>query len=80
MPRRPVVGRVTVFRADGLRTALIVDTDFDGGRQQTYNYQAGYPLKISRWVTSKGLCQQKRGADALVLVFVVEDGEEDAIH
>jgi hypothetical protein len=31
-------------------------------------------------VTSKGLCQQERGADALVLVFVVEDSEEDAIH
>jgi hypothetical protein len=31
-------------------------------------------------VTSKGLCQQKRCGDALVLVFVIEDGEEDAIH
>jgi hypothetical protein len=31
-------------------------------------------------VTSKGLYQQERGADALVLVFVIEDGEEDAIH
>jgi hypothetical protein len=31
-------------------------------------------------VTSKGLCQQERGADALVLVFVVEDGEEDTVH
>jgi len=31
-------------------------------------------------VTSKGLCQQERGADGLVLVFVIEDGEEDAVH
>jgi hypothetical protein len=31
-------------------------------------------------VTSKGLCQQERGADALVLVFVVEDGEENTVH
>src|SRR3954447_20357253 len=31
-------------------------------------------------VTSKGLCQQERGADAVVLVFVIEDGEENAIH
>ena len=31
-------------------------------------------------VTSKGLCQQERGADALVLIFVIEDGEQDAIH
>ena len=30
-------------------------------------------------VTSKGLCQQERGADALVLIFVVEDGKEDAV-
>jgi hypothetical protein len=29
---------------------------------------------------SKGLCQQERGVDALVAVFVVEDGEEDAVH
>ena len=31
-------------------------------------------------VTSKGLCQQERGADALVLIFVIEDGEQDAVH
>lgn len=31
-------------------------------------------------VTSKGLCQHERGADALVSVFVVEDGKEDAVH
>src|SRR5713101_4762781 len=31
-------------------------------------------------VTSKGLCQHERGADALVLVFVMEDGKQDAIH
>jgi hypothetical protein len=31
-------------------------------------------------VTSKGLCQQERGADALVLVFMIEDREEDAVH
>ena len=30
-------------------------------------------------MTSKGLCQQERGADALVLVFMVEDGEQDVI-
>jgi hypothetical protein len=31
-------------------------------------------------VTSKGLCHQERGAEALVAVFVVEDGEEDTVH
>ena len=30
-------------------------------------------------VTSKGLCQQEGGADALVLVIMIEDREEDAI-
>jgi hypothetical protein len=29
---------------------------------------------------SKGLCQQERGADALGLVFMVEDGEEERIR
>ncbi len=28
-------------------------------------------------VTSKGLCQQERGADALVPVFMIEDGEQE---
>jgi hypothetical protein len=37
-------------------------------------------LDRAAWVTSKGLCQQERGADALVLVFVIEDGEKDAVH
>jgi hypothetical protein len=32
------------------------------------------------WVTSKGLCQQESGAEALKFVLVVEDGEEDTIH
>jgi hypothetical protein len=31
-------------------------------------------------MTSKGLCQEERGADALILVFVIEDGEENSIH
>jgi hypothetical protein len=31
-------------------------------------------------VTSKDLRQQERGADALVAAFVIEDGEEYAIH
>src|SRR2546430_2777264 len=31
-------------------------------------------------VTSKGLCQQERGADAVVSVFVSEDGEQDGLH
>ena len=31
-------------------------------------------------VASNGLCQRERGADALVLVFVIEDGEGNAIH
>jgi hypothetical protein len=34
--------------------------------------------KSESQVTSKGLCQQERGADALVTVFVVEDGEKNA--
>src|SRR5579875_1506161 len=36
--------------------------------------------KILSAVTSKGLCQHERGADALVAVFVVEDGEQDTVH
>jgi hypothetical protein len=31
-------------------------------------------------VTSRCLCQQKRGADAVVAVFMIEGGEEDAVH
>ena len=31
-------------------------------------------------VTSKGLCQQEKGAEVLVTVFVIEDGEEDTVH
>ncbi|HKT17870.1 MAG TPA: hypothetical protein VJR47_07505, partial [Stellaceae bacterium] len=35
---------------------------------------------IARTVTSKGLCHEERGADALVAVFMIEDGEQDSIH
>src|SRR5271169_4079214 len=31
-------------------------------------------------VTSRRLRQQERGADALVAVFMIEGGEEDAVH
>jgi hypothetical protein len=39
-----------------------------------------FQFGVKQTVTSKGLCQQERGADVLVLVFVIEDSEEDAIH
>ena len=47
----------------------------DTGRRHFPN--AGRALRAG---DEKVLCQQERGADALVLVFAVEDGEEDAIH
>ena len=37
-------------------------------------------LAAEKPVTSRVVCQGEEGRDSLVLVFVGEDGEEDAVH
>src|SRR5712692_2680131 len=55
------------------------NTNRSPGRRCRYHREVSSLCSVDA-VTSKGLCQQERGADALVLVFVMEDGKQDAIH
>ncbi len=62
------------------RTAGVVNSHHGIGCEALQVYINDATRLSEEEVTSKGLCQQERGAEALVLVFVVEDGEEDAVH